>query len=119
MHVTKAFIAILATTSGVEAFKIRAFSGNGCTGANQEINIWDNTCRDSNILSPMRSFRLLNHGAFRQVGTFWRFNYCSNGGGVAIIFSRRVDGHTGDGKFKIGNCISMPETPMAIGSHSG
>jgi hypothetical protein len=113
MHIGKT-IPFLCLSSGALSFKVRAFTGENCSGDAKEVNVWDNTCRDTNI-PDTRSFRVLAYGAHRQRATFWEWNYCSN---------RPPEGHRsfwadgGSDNFKKDACISLDYTAQAFGSHS-
>ena len=76
MHIGKTILS-LCLSSGALSFKVRAFTGEDCSGDAKEVNVWDNTCRDGNI-TDTRSFRVFAYGAHRQRATFWEWNYCSN-----------------------------------------
>lgn len=67
--------ALTCLGTGAYSFKIRAFSGEGCTGSAQEVNVWDNTCRDTDV-PDTRSFRVLAYGAGRQRANFYQSDGC-------------------------------------------
>ncbi|KAJ5264877.1 hypothetical protein N7505_007670 [Penicillium chrysogenum] len=88
MHIGKTILS-LCLSSGALSFKVRAFTGEDCSGDAKEVNVWDNTYRDGNI-TDTRSFR--GHRSF------W------------------ADG--GSNKFKKDGCITLDYTARAFGSHS-
>ncbi|KAL6707879.1 hypothetical protein ACN47E_003779 [Coniothyrium glycines] len=111
MHVTKLALAALTLTSGALSFKIRAFSGNGCTGSAREINVWDNTCRDTDVPTT-RSFRVLAYGASRQRAYFYTGGSCVS----TVKGDWWADG--GSDVFKKDACITLPTDVNAYGSWS-
>ncbi|KAL4885950.1 hypothetical protein BJY04DRAFT_179587 [Aspergillus karnatakaensis] len=100
----------LTLTASTEAYKIRAFSGSGCTGTAREVNVWDNTCRDQNV-PDTRSFRVLNYGAWRQRANFYKQDGCwyEHQGWWA-------DG--GSNVFREGECVDLKWNARAYGSIS-
>ncbi|PNP52282.1 hypothetical protein FNYG_15859 [Fusarium nygamai] len=115
MHVTKTLALISALSTGALSFKVRAYSGVGCTGSTQEINVWDNTCRDSNVLAT-KSIRVLAYGAGRQRAFFWNRPECSAAKPDNVINDWWADG--GSNVFKKGRCIDLKGTSHAYSSIS-
>ncbi|KAL5335305.1 hypothetical protein BJX70DRAFT_375529 [Aspergillus crustosus] len=96
--------------SPTTAYKIRAFSGPSCTGSAREINVWDNTCRDTDVPAT-RSFRVLAYGAGRQRANFYESDGCwyQHQGWWA-------DG--GSDTFIKGRCVTLDSSVRAFGSIS-
>ncbi|KAL4871333.1 hypothetical protein BDV12DRAFT_206504 [Aspergillus spectabilis] len=111
MHIlTPLTLAITCLSAGAMSFKIRAFSGEGCTGSAREINVWDNTCRDTDV-PDTRSFRVLAYGAGRQRANFFK--------GQGCWYERQgwwADG--GSDTFKKGECITLDFNARTYGSVS-
>ncbi|KAJ6083036.1 hypothetical protein N7467_007171 [Penicillium canescens] len=113
MHLTKTFSPVCLSTSTL-SFKIHAFSEDDCKGDAQEINVWDNTRRDTNV-PRTRSFRVLAYGAHRQRATFSKYNFCSD----ALPEEHKnwwADGWSDT--FLKDACITSGYGPRAYGSHS-
>lgn len=111
MHLGKT-LALLSISSGAFSFKIRAFTGKDCSGKAQEINVWDNTCRNSDVLSA-RSFRVLSYGAHRQRAAFYDSAKCIGGQEWTDFWA---DG--GSDSFKKDACITLDFDASAYGSRS-
>ncbi|CRK42307.1 hypothetical protein BN1723_020061, partial [Verticillium longisporum] len=93
---------------------VRIFPGANCGGgAARDLNIFDNTCRTTDIFN-FRSFRVLGYGAKRQRANFWSDPPCL--GATTFIQDWWADG--GSDTFKIGTCITLPKTAKALGSIS-
>ncbi|CAG8363679.1 unnamed protein product [Penicillium salamii] len=111
MHFAKT-LALLSLSSGALSFKIRAFSGKDCSGDAREVNVWDNTCRDSNVPAT-RSFRVLSYGAHRQRAAFYDEGKCIGGQRWTDFWA---DG--GSDTFKKDACITLDFDASAYGSRS-
>ena len=111
MHLLKT-LALLSATSGALAFKVRAFTGENCSGDAKEINVWDNTCRDENVPGT-KSFRVLSYGAARQRAAFYEGRECV---GRQVWNDFWADG--GSDSFKEDACIDLGFTSKAFGSKS-
>ncbi|KAL2820293.1 hypothetical protein BJX63DRAFT_428126 [Aspergillus granulosus] len=114
MQLLKTLTLISLATGTTFAYKIRAWSGNGCTGTPQEINIYDNTCRTTSV-PAMKSFRVISYGAGRQRATFW------TGAGCSPFWTDARQSYWADGgsdKFKKDACITLGWQPKALGSVS-
>ncbi|CAG7969277.1 unnamed protein product [Penicillium salamii] len=103
---------LLSLSSGALSFKIRAFSGKDCSGGAREVNVWDNTCRDSNVPAT-RSFRVLSYGAHRQRAAFYDEAKCIGGQRWTDFWA---DG--GSDTFKKDACITLDFDASAYGSRS-
>jgi hypothetical protein len=112
-HFTSTAIAFLTLSSGAMSWKMRAFSGKDCTGSAQEVNVWDNTCRDQNIPAT-QSFRALNYGALLQRADFYDIGGCAWSPRKTV----RADGHA-TSQFKVGECYTLGFNARAFGSRSG
>ncbi|KAJ6123615.1 hypothetical protein N7471_010932 [Penicillium samsonianum] len=110
MHLGKT-LALFSLSSGALSFKIRAISGKDCSGDAQEVNVWDNTCRDMEV-SKTNSFRVLSYGAHRQRADFYEYGVCH--GQVWTDFW--ADG--GSDTFKKNACITLDFQSSAYGSRS-
>ncbi|PNH51432.1 hypothetical protein VD0002_g10240, partial [Verticillium dahliae] len=56
MHITKTLTAVLCLGTGALSYKVRIFPGANCGGgAARDLNIFDNTCRSTDLFS-FRSF---------------------------------------------------------------
>ena len=113
MHLGKVLV-LLSISSGAYSFKIRAFTGKGCTGKAQEINVWDNTCRNTQVIEA-RSFRVLAYGAHRQRAAFYDHGECIGGPKVAWT-DYWADG--GSDTFKKDACLDLDFGAWAYGSRS-
>ncbi|KAL4787023.1 hypothetical protein BJX76DRAFT_354633 [Aspergillus varians] len=113
MHLLKPLTLLCLSTSAL-TFKIRAFSGPSCTGSAREINVHDNTCRDSDVPTT-RSFRVLSYGAGRQRAVFWREDYCLPFPADDIA-NWWADG--GSDEFKKDACLDLEYGAKAYGSSS-
>lgn len=105
-------LTFLTLTPIAFSFKIRAFSGDKCTGSAKEINIWDNSCRTTS-LPTTRSFRVLAYGAHRQRATFYGAPACYPNKNEKDWWA---DG--GSNVFKKGDCVSLYFNAKAYGSRS-
>lgn len=113
MHLGKTLaLALLSASSGAFAFKVRAFTGENCSGDAKEINVWDNTCRDENVPAT-KSYRVLAYGAGRQRAAFYEGDKCIGGGRWNDWWA---DG--GSDTFKKDACIDLGFTSNAFGSRS-
>ncbi|KAL2825293.1 hypothetical protein BDW59DRAFT_146362 [Aspergillus cavernicola] len=111
MHLIKPLaMALSCLSTGALSFKIRAFSGADCTGSAREINVWDNTCRDTDV-PDTRSFRVLAYGAKRQRAGFYRYGSC---------MEERQDwwADGGSDTFIIDRCVTLNFDATAYGSVS-
>ncbi|GAD97688.1 predicted protein [Paecilomyces variotii No. 5] len=108
MHLGKS-LALLSLGSGALSFKIRAFSGEDCSGDAQEVNVWDNTCRNTNVPAT-RSFRVLAYGAHRQRAAFYEGGQCIGGQQWTDYWA---DG--GSDTFKKDACITLNFDASAYG----
>ncbi|PVH92241.1 hypothetical protein DM02DRAFT_620062 [Periconia macrospinosa] len=108
-----------ACTTGVALFvssalgyEVRTFRDFGCKGENRVINVWDNTCRNTDILSATRSIEVVSYGGNRQRAHFYYDTNC-------FAYSNRdwwADG--GSDTFKKGRCIDMGTEIHAFGSQA-
>ncbi|KAH6699446.1 hypothetical protein ACHAQF_008994 [Verticillium nonalfalfae] len=114
MHITKTLTAVLCLGTGALSYKVRIFPGANCGGgAARDLNIFDNTCRSTDLFS-FRSFRVLGYGAGRQRAKFWSGSICHETN--AFIQDWWADG--GSDTFKTGTCITLPKTAKSLGSYS-
>ncbi|RXG41120.1 hypothetical protein VDGE_30324 [Verticillium dahliae] len=114
MHITKTLTAVLCLGTGTLSYKVRIFPGANCGGgAARDLNIFDNTCRTTDLFS-FRSFRVLGYGAKRQRANFWADVPCI--GTPNFIQDWWADG--GSDTFKIGTCITLSKTAKSLGSIS-
>ncbi|KAJ5551737.1 hypothetical protein N7535_000320 [Penicillium sp. DV-2018c] len=111
MHLGKT-LAFLGLGSGALSFKIQAFTGNDCTGSSKEVNVWDNTCRNTDIPST-KSFRVLAYGAHRQRAAFYDHGQCIGNQQWTDFWA---DG--GSDTFKKDRCINLDFAADAYGSRS-
>ncbi|KAJ5103115.1 hypothetical protein N7532_003644 [Penicillium argentinense] len=113
-------LTFLALSSGAYSFKIRAFTGDNCSGTAKEINVWDNTCRDSNTIKT-RSFRVLSYGGYHQRAQFWESTHCYLGDGSKDhpIQHKNWWADGGSDTFKKDKCINLGYTSQAYNSYSG
>ncbi|OAQ71443.2 hypothetical protein VFPPC_03741 [Pochonia chlamydosporia 170] len=102
MHIAKT-LAIFCLGSGALSFKIRAFTGNGCTGSAKEINVWDNTCRNTDVPAT-RSFRVLSYGGRRQRAGFYKNTRC---GAIPENGEKDWWADGGSDTFKKNKCITL------------
>lgn len=116
MHLGKT-LTFLALGSGALSFKIRAFTGDDCTGEAKEVNVWDNTCRNDNTI-PTRSFRALAYGAKRQRATFWLYGYCSNSPPPDGPGNRSFWADGDSDNFLLDKCVTLGYEAKTYGSHS-
>lgn len=112
MHFGKNLVLLGLASSGALSFKINAFQGPNCSGASQEVNVYDNTCRNTNI-SKTRSFQVLSYGAHRQRAAFYKDGQCI---GNQQWVDYWADG--GSDTFKKGACITLDFDSYAYGSRS-
>ena len=77
MHLGR-FLAFFILSPAALSFKIRAFSGKDCSGEGHELNVWDNTCRNTDV-PKNNSFRVLACGAHRQRAAFYGQGKCIRG----------------------------------------
>lgn len=113
MHIGKTF-ALFCLSSGAVSYKIRAFAGRDCSGEAKEVNVWDNTCRNTNIF-PTKSIRVLGYGAHRQRATFFLLGGC----GAASEASADWWADGGSDEFKKDACLDFSGFQMnAYGSVS-
>ena len=105
------FLAILSLAPSALSFKIRAFSGDGCSGMAREVNVYDNTCADP--VPTTRSFRVLAYGAGRQRAVFHKGSTCIGQSGDRSFWA---DGGSND--FLIDRCITLGYQAHAYGSRS-
>lgn len=111
MYVAKALTTFLCLAS-VQGYVITIFDGKNCKGESKRVNVWDNTCRDTNVLNT-NSFRVEKYGGGRQVADFYPSNSC----GTVRITSWAADG--GSGTFNQGSCLNLSKPARAFGSRSG
>ncbi|KAI9931126.1 hypothetical protein ASPWEDRAFT_178685 [Aspergillus wentii DTO 134E9] len=110
MHLAKT-LTLFALTSGALSFKIRAFTGEDCSGDAKEVNVWDNTCRDSNV-PKTKSFRVLAYGGHAQRAVFWKHSHCGD-------FDKDFKSWWSDGgsdEFKKDACLNLGYESNAYGS---
>lgn len=111
MQFMNTFFLLATTVCCVDAYKIRAFSGSGCTGSAREINVWDNTCRNTDV-PDTRSIRVLGYGAGRQRAEFYRTKAC------ALPAQKGWWADGGSNEFKKGACLDLPILAITYGSRS-
>ncbi|PGH11644.1 hypothetical protein AJ79_04784 [Helicocarpus griseus UAMH5409] len=112
MHFEKA-LALFSFCSGALSFEIRVYPRPDCFGTGSEvINVWDNTCRDSNV-PDTESFEVVTYGAKRQKAAAYSDGMCTPTNDWTDWWA---DG--GDNAFKKGNCINLGYTANAFGSRS-
>ncbi|KZN92223.1 hypothetical protein EN45_023730 [Penicillium chrysogenum] len=105
-------IPVLASP-GALSYVVTAYRGNDCTGESQSVNVWDNTCRDTNIF-PTKSVRVDTYGGRHQKATFFTANGC--GAAISARYAWWADG--GDSEFKQGACLKFDREIHAYGSVS-
>lgn len=114
MKLSTALLAFLSFMAVASAFKIRTYNETGCEGESKLVNVWDNTCRDNNVMNT-QSFEVLAYGARRQRAVFYRDPAC-----FAVNENDRkmwwADGGSDD--FKKGECMDIGFTAEAFGSQS-
>lgn len=122
MHFLRILNLVTVTAAcGAFAFKVRAFTRLDCTGFSTDVNIWDETCRDYDLVIT-KSFRVLEYGGSGQRATFWKTNNCSyslNDGDSPgdISASWLADGR--DSEFGKTLCITLDHEAQAFESHAG
>ncbi|KAF0331227.1 hypothetical protein GQ607_001535 [Colletotrichum asianum] len=108
MYVTKALTTFLCLAS-VQGYVITIFDGKDCKGVSKRVNVWDNSCRDTNVINT-NSFRVEKYGRGHQVADFYPANRCA----FEKIISLAADG--GSGTFKQGRCLNLSKPARAFGS---
>ena len=112
MHFIKTFASIITVMAvSTDAYTIRAFTGPNCSGAARDINVWDNTCRNTDVPDTV-SIRVLGYGARRQRAGFYRTNAC------ALPAQQEWWADGGSDEFKKGACLDLPISAIAFGSRS-
>lgn len=106
-------LTFLCLSTGALSFKIRAYDEAGCKGSSKEINVEDNTCRDTNVLPQTRSFKVLAYGAGRQRAAFYQDGACN---GLRLWQDWWADG--GSNVFLKDECIDLGLAANAYGSRS-
>ncbi|KAL4886171.1 hypothetical protein BJY04DRAFT_213703 [Aspergillus karnatakaensis] len=115
MHFTKTLSFLALASLGANAYVIDAFRGNDCSGESKHVNVWDNTCRSTNIF-PTKSVRVKKYGAGGQKATFFLLGGC----GAPSSASKSFWAGGGDSGFQIGTCIDFGVFQMnAYGSVAG
>ncbi|CAI7661906.1 unnamed protein product [Penicillium discolor] len=89
MHLGKT-LALFCLSPGALSYVITAYRNDDCSGESKSVNVWDNTCRDTNIFAT-KSIRV-------ETYAWW------------------ADG--GDGSFKKGACLKFDRDIHAYGSVS-
>jgi hypothetical protein len=113
MHITK-LITLICLSSGALSYKIRAFSEPNCKGSARDINVYDNTCRNTDV-PRTQSIRVLSYGAARQRANFFDHKnlVCWPGDATRGFWA---DGGSND--FKLDRCITLGFHAVAYGSAS-
>ncbi|KAL2868916.1 uncharacterized protein BJX67DRAFT_379851 [Aspergillus lucknowensis] len=97
-------------------YKVRAFTGEGCTGDAKEINVWDNSRRNHDLLSdPIRSFRVLAYGAHRQRALLFPDKKCLP---WPTEETRNFWADGGSDKFLKDECLTIEYDVQGFGSYS-
>lgn len=68
-------LTLLTAAAGTEAYIVKTRAQPDCQGFQSEVNVWDNTCRNT-YLPETRSIEVLAYGAGRQGAEFWSTNTC-------------------------------------------
>ena len=107
-------LTLLALLPATQAYVIRLFEGSGCSSTNSEINVYDNTCRNTSI-RPTKSYQVVSYGGYHQRAVFYEKGECNK------LASQWKDwwADGGSDTFKKGRCIDLPFTANAFGSQSG
>lgn len=114
MHLGKTLALACIGTTGAFGYVIEAFRDNNCSGESKEVNVWDNTCRNTDIF-PTKSVRVVAYGGHRQRATFFLLGGC----GAASEASADWWADGGSDKFKKGACLDFGAFQMnAYGSVS-
>lgn len=113
MQLTAPLLTILSLTlaNTASAFRVQAYQNADCTGPSQDINVWDNTCK--NKLNNIQSVTVTSYGAGRQRAAFYRSSDCN---ALEQWIDYYADG--GSDKFLKGRCISFAFNVHAMGSRS-
>lgn len=109
MKIPTALSLILALGHGASAYVVRIYSEPGCKGDSKEVNVWDNTCRDTGLIHEIYSVELLEVGAWRQRAHAYASDKCISGMQVTTFW---VDG----GSIQVGECKSFDASVRALGS---
>ncbi|KAF9874873.1 hypothetical protein CkaCkLH20_07567 [Colletotrichum karsti] len=96
-----------------QGYVITIFDGKDCAGASKRVNVYDNTCRDGDVLDTA-SLRVETYGARLQKADVYPSHSC----GTVRIASWAADGGSG-GPFRQGDCLNLEKTARAFGSRSG
>ncbi|KAL2705911.1 hypothetical protein AAEP93_001161 [Penicillium crustosum] len=80
MHIGKT-LALFCLSPGALSYVITAYRNDDCSGESKRVNVWDNTCRDTNIFAT-KSIRVETYGGRHQKATF----FTNNGCGAAINY---------------------------------
>jgi hypothetical protein len=112
MHLGKT-LTFFCLGSGAFSFKIRAYREGDCSGESKEINIWDNTCKDSGVPKTL-SFEVLSYGAHRQRAGFYSDGSCNAIGREWVDYWADSRSNV----FKKGKCITLGFGVYSLGSRS-
>lgn len=112
MHLGKT-LAFFCLSPGALSYVITAYRNDDCSGESKNVNVWDNTCRDTNIFET-HSIRVEKYGGRHQKATFFTDNGC--GTSISARYSWWADG--GDGSFAKGKCLKFDRGIHAYGSVS-
>ncbi|KAJ5179852.1 hypothetical protein N7492_003062 [Penicillium capsulatum] len=112
MHLGKT-LALFCLSPGALSYVITAYRNDDCTGESKKINVWDNTCRDTDVIAT-KSVRVNAYGGRHQKATFFTDNGC--GTTVSARYSYWADG--GSDSFKKDACLKFDRNIHAFGSIS-
>ncbi|KAH6679943.1 hypothetical protein F5X68DRAFT_234463 [Plectosphaerella plurivora] len=74
MQLSHLLSAALAAATGASAFALDTFSGPGCTGNKQYVNIYDNTC--GTWMNGFQSYRVIYYGGSNQNAKICKASSC-------------------------------------------
>ena len=99
MKLTAALALITSLGLGASGSVIRAYEELGCHGDSKWINVWDNTCRNTNV-PKTKSVRFLWEGGWHQRACIYAEPFCALGWEDMTFW---VDG----GSVQVGECIDF------------
>ncbi|KAJ6137982.1 hypothetical protein N7471_004468 [Penicillium samsonianum] len=98
---------------GALSYVITTYRNDDCYGESKSVNVWDNTCRGTNIFAT-KSVRVDTYGGRHQKATFFTANGC--GAAVSARYAWWADG--GDSTFVKVKCLKFDREIHAYGSVS-
>ncbi|KAK7192359.1 hypothetical protein DPSP01_004947 [Paraphaeosphaeria sporulosa] len=113
MKLSAPFTALALLTSSAFGFEVITFKDDNCGGESKTINVYDNTCRNSNILSRTRSFQVQSYGGKSQRAAFYTDTSCYPTNWWIDFWA---DG--GSDQFLKGRCINIGHDIHAFGSRA-